>query len=149
MANIGEYPIDATSEIGKARLGVQDTDAVNIDATNHTAEYGFFSDAELERVLALTGGKFSSRTLSYLYAYLKAQSISTSVQAQTYDLRIAAEKKAQYWGELADYWGARADDEDASAGTNESFFSVNTGKQEDDRGGRPEGLTYGTFTQWG
>jgi hypothetical protein len=51
MANTGVAPVDLGSNIGRVRVLLGDTDPTNI--VNNVGEYLFFSDAEIESILAM------------------------------------------------------------------------------------------------
>jgi hypothetical protein len=54
-ANIGHVPVDFTTDIGKTRLLIQDTDATDITGTdpNQTGTYLWISDDEITAFLSL------------------------------------------------------------------------------------------------
>lgn len=60
MANIGVAPPNPSSDVGKIRILLGDTDAENI--ISDMGEYRFFSDAELDAFLEMYGGNVKLAT---------------------------------------------------------------------------------------
>ena len=60
MANLGVAPPDLSSDIGKIRVLLGDTDAENI--SSDIGEYKFFSDDELDAFLDMYGGNVKLAT---------------------------------------------------------------------------------------
>lgn len=112
MSNIGAYPVDPTTNVGKFRLMAGDSEGTPIvpapPAEPTTANYAIWSDIEIEVLLAQANGSVA-RAISMGYMQLAALSASTSGSIRTDDLTVTTTsrsgeflKLAQYWAEIAD-----------------------------------------------
>ena len=126
MANIGVYPVDPTTPVGKLRSDIGDTNGAPIDpippeTDPTTANYQYFSDADIENILEQAGDNYS-RALSYAYIKLAAAFSAQSVSAKTYDLSVDLTKRASDFRSLANFWRVDADSKDKDAGLDEGIF---------------------------
>ena len=65
--NVGKYPVDYTSDVGKVRTLLSDDSPTNITGTppNQTGEYLFYGDDAIEALLGLKGSP--ERTAIYIW----------------------------------------------------------------------------------
>lgn len=112
MSNIGAYPVDPTTNVGKFRLMAGDSDGTPIvpepPAEPTQANYAIWSDVEIDVLLAQANNSVA-RAIAMGYMQLAAQSASVSGTIRTDDLSVTTTsrsgeflKLAQYWSEIAD-----------------------------------------------
>lgn len=56
MANSGKAPFDPTTDVGRVRLLLSDTDPTDVNEGEQTGTYRFNSDVEIEALVTLYGG---------------------------------------------------------------------------------------------
>lgn len=120
MANRGTYPIDTTTDVGRLRMMLGDTDSKPLDPVEiGYQDYARFSDAQLQAFVDMAGGSFvpgeaGTWAMVYAYRYLQSTAASRSGSYKTYDLTVAS-TEADVWGALAASWQEQAEAEDADA----------------------------------
>lgn len=113
MANIGAYPVDPTTNVGKFRVMAGDSDGTPIGEPPQTqAEYAIWSDVEIEVMLAQAGDSVA-RAISMAYMQLAAQAASTSASIRTDDLSVTTTSRSGEFLKLAQYWADIADAQSA------------------------------------
>lgn len=114
MANLGAYPVDPTTSVGKFRLMAGDSDGTPIvpepPAEPTQANYAVWSDAAIEVLLEQAGGSIA-RAISMGYMQLAAASASTSANIRTDDLSVNTASRSGEFLKLAQYWGDIADEQ--------------------------------------
>jgi len=100
--NPGASPINASSDIGKLRLLVQDTESEPYDPVEAGfVNYNYFSDDALETFLESASGDLMLAT-GYAYRTMAATLILQSKNITTDDLKIQTENRAREFRLLAD-----------------------------------------------
>jgi len=112
----GYYPYTSNpnQDVASLRGAIGDTNATNI--VGNTANYDYFSDTELESLLALSGGEFGPRAVANAYRSLAAHFAARSVAAKTYDLSVDNRMRADQFIALAAQWDKAADTQDSIEG---------------------------------
>lgn len=114
--NPGVYPPDFSSDVGKFRVLANDLEAEEYDPpVEGIRNYGKFSDAEVEALLAQADGS-PTRAVGFYYLQLASQAAMESKSVKDYDLQVDLTKRSGDLRELALLWFGRADDEDAASG---------------------------------
>lgn len=118
MSNIGAYPVDPTTNVGKFRLMAGDSEGTPIvpepPAEPTTAEYAIWSDVEIEVLLAQANNSVA-RAISMGYMQLAALSASTSGSIRTDDLTVTTTSRSGEFLKLAQYWAEIADSQAADS----------------------------------
>lgn len=123
MSTSGIYPPDFTTDLGKFRLLLGDTNATNVNMGE--GDYLYFSDAEIDGYLLLNTSIYRAAGLA-LNA-LAAQAANEAESIKDYDLQIDRRQKAEQFREQAKQMFAQADVIDAEG--DEGFVIVTTGAQ--------------------
>lgn len=112
MANLGVYPVDPTSNVGKFRLMAGDSEGTPIGSEPYTqAEYKIWSDAEIDAFLYQAGDSVA-RAISYAYLQLAAASAATSGTIRTDDLSVTSTSRSGEFLKLSQYWAGIADSQE-------------------------------------
>ena len=115
--NPGVYPPDFSTGVGKFRVLANDVEAEEYDPpVDGIRNYGKFSDAEVEALLAQADGS-PTRAVGFYYLQLASAAALESKSIKDHDLSVDLTKRAADLRELALLWFGRADDEDANAGS--------------------------------
>ena len=115
--NPGIYPPDFSTDVGKFRVLANDVEAEEYDPpVEGLRNYGKFSDAEIEALLAQADGS-PTRAVGFYYLQLASEAALQSKSIKDHDLSVDLTKRAADLRELALLWFGRADDEDATAGS--------------------------------
>lgn len=131
MPNIGIYPFDPSSDVGKFRVLFGDTVSVPLDpVVPGYQDYTNYSDAEIETYLA-TGGDSINRAVGFAYLQAAGAAALESKSVKDYDLAVDLTKRAEDLRKMAQFYFDIADEEDATAGLLEEFIVVSTGTDRD------------------
>lgn len=122
MSNIGTYPIDPTSDIGKLRMLVGDTAATELQPPlpGH-GNYAVFSDVTLAVVLGGQGGN-QLRAAGTLFLQLAAEYAQTGKSIKTDDLAIDTRTRGGDLRSIAQSFFDQAQDADATDAND--FFQI-------------------------
>lgn len=105
--NVGKYPLDPTTPVGRFRVLSRDKDGTPIEPPVPAveAEYAFWSDAEIEVYIAEAGGSIPL-AISLAYAGLAAtfSASGASEEIKTDDLTYKAGSQVAEWERLSAYW---------------------------------------------
>lgn len=105
--NPGVYPLVPTSDIGKMRLIIGDTESVPYDPVQPGYQnYAAFSDAELQALLDMSGGDFAT-AVGYAYLKLAGSAAGQSVEWSSDDLRVNLSKTPGELRQIAELWFGR------------------------------------------
>lgn len=124
MSNIGAYPVDTSTPVGALRSDLGDTEGTPIPVEGGnptTADYKFFSDADLARIISESFDN-PARARAYGYAQLSAAFSTQSLLAKTYDLQVDLRQRASDFRNLAEFWSGQADKSDDLSGVDEDIF---------------------------
>lgn len=121
--NVGVAPPDKTTNVGKMRFALGDSDWTPTDdpAILGMGQYQLFSDDELETFLELAGDSVA-RAIAMAYRQIGASWASTGATIKTDDLTYSAKDSVGNWLNLAAYWDKVADDQDQRA--IDSYFDL-------------------------
>lgn len=120
--NKGISPIDPTSEVGKLRLLVGDSDSIALDPEDPGfANYNTWSDSALEVVLATQGGN-QLRAAGTLYLQLAAAFAMSSRSIKTDDLALDTKHRGGDLHEVAQSFFDEATAADNAATSD--FFQI-------------------------
>lgn len=116
MSNPGIAPPDVNTPVGAFRVAVGDTAYVAlVPPLMGSADYTYFSDAELQSVLDATGGSPSNAGMAFAYRKLAAMLALKASNIQTDDLKVATEQRAEIMRKIAnDFQGAATTDVSAA-----------------------------------
>lgn len=146
--NIGVYPLDPTSEVGKFRLGTGDVTSVPLDPPQVGFEsYAINSDEEIENFLAMGGGS-QLRGIGYWYLSLSGAAALESKAVKDYDLQVDLTKRSNDLRATALLYFAQADAEDLADGSSEAFEIVPTGQPYPHWPAEGEQPPYMPFHRW-
>lgn len=110
--NRGVSPIDPTTEVGKFRLAIGDTESVPLDPPETGFEnYKMFSDDEIEAFISVGESFNSAMVLAYLQ--LAGAAALESRTVKDFDLSVDLTKRATDLRLLAQFWQSKADAESA------------------------------------
>lgn len=138
--NIGVAPPDFSTEVGKLRLNIGDTDYEPLDPpVVGQGNYQMFSDVELTGYLD-AGDNSISRATGLVYLAIAGMVAKDASLIKTFDLSVDNRNAPEQLRLIAKEWFVRSDEEDAAADINESFLIVPTGKRGCPR--VPEGAPY-------
>ncbi|MBK4348227.1 hypothetical protein [Lacisediminihabitans changchengi] len=121
MANAGTAPLDATTDIGRVRLVVGDTEAT--PTTGGQGDYAYFSDDAIQAALDLSGGGVT-RAVSVL---VKQLALSLTIAGQSIkadDFAINTLGKGKDLLEVARSYVTQADAEDAATARDEGTLAI-------------------------
>lgn len=108
MANPGVAPLDPTSEVGKFRLMIGDTEYVPLDPPEPGfGDYTLFSDAEIE--VFLEQGEGPEEAAYFAYLQLAGSAALEAKSVKDFDLQVDLSKRAQELRLIAQMWRDRAD----------------------------------------
>jgi hypothetical protein len=125
MANTGVAPLDPTTDVGKLRALIGDTNYVPLDPpVTGQGDYTMFSDVELTAYLAQAGDSLN-RAAGYAYFALASQAALSAKQIKDYDLQVDTRQRADSLFNVAKWYFDQADAADAE----EAFFIVPTGRR--------------------
>lgn len=121
--NVGIAPPDKTTNVGKMRFALGDSEWVPTDnpAIPGMGQYQLFSDDELETFLELADDNVA-RAIAMAYRQIGASWASSGATVKTDDLTYSAKDSVGNWLNLATYWDKVADDQDERAANN--FFDL-------------------------
>lgn len=122
MSTSGVYPPDFTTDLGKFRLLIGDTNAT--DVNQGVGNYLFFSDDEIDGYLLLNTSVY--RAAGFALNALAAQAANQAESIKDYDLAVDRRQKAEQFREQAKQMFAQADIIDAEG--DEGFQIVRTGR---------------------
>lgn len=126
MANTGIAPLDATTDIGRVRLDLGDSEATNI--VDGVGVYGYFSDEAVGNALYLSRGSVT-RACGRLIAQLANQLTLAGQSIQASDFRINTLGKGADLFQVAVWYDEKADKEDAiEAREDAEGIAIVTGK---------------------
>lgn len=146
--NIGVYPLDPTSEVGKFRLATGDVTSVALDPPVAGYEsYSINSDDEIENFLAM-GGDSQLRGIGYWYLSMSGAAARESKAVKDYDLQVDLTKRSNDLRATAMTYFSLADEEDANAGLSEAFEIVPTGEPYPYWPAEAENPPYIPFHRW-
>ena len=112
--NRGIAPPDRSTDVGKMRYALGDSDYKPIPDDPGYGDYALFSDAELETLIELAGGNVP-RAVAMAYRKIGAQWTSLGATIKTDDLSYSAKDSVGNWRSLADDWDKIADDQEQRA----------------------------------
>lgn len=142
MTNVGLTPIDGTSEVGRLRLLVGDTESVPLDPdlAGH-ADYNTWSDAALGSALLTAGGN-QMRAAGALYLQLAVESAMTGHSIKTDDLALDTRGRGATLHDVAQSFFDEATAADNAAASD--FFQIVPfgGRVRRNQCVRPEGTPY-------
>lgn len=128
--NIGVYPLDSTSGVGKFRLATGDVVSVPLDPPQVGYQsYTINSDAEIEQFL-LMGSDSTNAAIGYMYLAQSGAAARLSKSVADYDLKVDLTKRSEDLRKTALFYFDRADIDDYNAGLAEAFEIVPTGNPE-------------------
>lgn len=120
--NRGVAPPDPTTDVGKMRLALGDSDYRPYEPPQPGyGMYQLFSDAELNAFLELADNNVA-RAIAMAYRQIGASWASSGATVKTDDLTYSAKDSVGNWINLASYWDKVADDQDERAANN--FFDL-------------------------
>lgn len=121
--NVGIAPPDKTTNVGKVRFALGDSEWVPTDdpAIPGMGQYQLFSDDELETFLELADDNVA-RAIAMAYRQIGASWASSGATVKTDDLTYSAKDSVGNWLNLAAYWDKVADNQDERAVNN--FFDL-------------------------
>jgi hypothetical protein len=112
MSNIGAYPVNPATDVGKFRLMAGDSEGTPIEveppAEPTEAEYAIWSDVQIQVLLAQALGSIA-KAISMGYIQLAAQAASKSANIRTDDLSVNNTSRSGEFLKLAQYWETVAD----------------------------------------
>ena len=127
--NLGVAPVDPTTDVGRVRLLLGDSDGKPLDPpVEGKASYNLLSDAEIEAYLAAGSGS-ALRGIGFYYMALAGEAAKESKSVKDFDLSVDLKSRAGDLRNMALMWFDRADEEDAGAFEDE-FVVVPTGKHD-------------------
>lgn len=107
--NRGVAPLDPTTDVGKVRLRLQDTEYVAlVPPEAGYGDYAIFSDEAIEGFIDAASGDLNYGT-GYGYLALAAIAASSGGLIQTDDLRFDNSKRASEFRAIAGDWFGRGD----------------------------------------
>lgn len=131
MANVGIYPLDPTTDVGKFRLLFGDTISVPLDpVVPGFHDYTNFSDDEINQYI-LAGSGSLNRGIGFAYLQAAGAASIQSKSIKDYDLSVDLTKRAEDLRKTAQFYFDLANDEDANAGLTDEFLIVDTGTDRD------------------
>ena len=113
MANTGVAPTDFTTNVGKVRVLLGDTDPVNVSAGE--GEYLFFSDTELEALLELHDDNVKFTAARCMETIASSQALLLKSWSSD-DLTVNGDRIAKELRELAKQLRAEALADESSSG---------------------------------
>jgi hypothetical protein len=122
--NPGEYPLNPTSDVGRFRVVIGDTQSKPFDPpTPGVQNYGMYSDLEIEGFLAQSSGSVEG-AVYWSYLQMAGSAAREAKNVQDLDLRVNTEKRAEYLLSLAREWKDRWDE---AVGAGDIFEVFDTG----------------------
>lgn len=138
--NDGAFPFDPASDVGKFRVLIGDTAAEKYTPDEPgRANYGMFSDVEIEGFVAIAEGNLN-RAVGNAYLALAGRAALESKSIKDFDLTVDVTKRPDSLRQIAYEWFARADKDDA--GSQDALFIT---PADDDCTPIPEGM----LPRWG
>lgn len=120
--NPGVYPLDPTTDVGRFRLLLGDTNAVEFDPPREgVRNYPRLSDEEIEAYIEAGGGSLA-RGIGFYYMALSGEAAMESQTVKDYDLSVNLTARSGDLRNVALMWFERADSE--GEGEIEDAFEV-------------------------
>ena len=108
MANIGAYPVDSSTDVGKLRIAFGDVYSVPlIPVVPGQQDYTDYSDEELQGFLDL-GGSIEA-AMAAIYLQMAGAAARESRSVKDFDLSIDLTKRAADLRAIAAMWQEKAD----------------------------------------
>lgn len=123
--NLGTFPFDATSPVGKVRLLVGDTDPVQVQQSS-TGTYLWYSDSEIQALLGMFDEN-AARTAAHILRTIGLDEAMLLKKFSSADLTVDGPAIARTFFEAARNVDVLADRIDASVDAGGSFALVPTG----------------------